>query len=179
MKILTAVFSKTLLLLTINTITAAVTLYLTIKTIIAAIKFITMVLWIVTSDHIFKHGLALVGFSATRFEKVSRAANLARFRAHYGSNPIVYAQIWEDLQTTEIPEARIDNVTALDLVFFLMTINFLKCYTTEAQLAATFQVCERTARKWCWTYARKIQALKHQKVSLDLHLPSCAISAVY
>jgi hypothetical protein len=137
MKIQTAVFSnKTLLRLTINTLTAAVTLYLTIKTIIAAIKFITMVLWIVTSDHIFKHGLALVGFSATRFEKVSRAANLARFCAHYGSNPIVYAQIWDDLQTTEISEPRIDNVTALDLVYFLMTINFLKCYTTEAQLAA-------------------------------------------
>ena len=30
-----------------------------------------------------------------------------RFRAHYGSNPIVYAQIWEDLQT--IPDEGNDS----------------------------------------------------------------------
>ena len=43
-------------------------------------------------------------------------SNLERFRAHYGSNPIVYAQIWEDLLTTVIPDAQIDNVNA-DLIW--------------------------------------------------------------
>jgi len=86
------------------------------------------------------------------------------------SNPIVYAQIWEDLQTMEIPEARIDKKT-MDLNYFLMGLRFLKRYPTECELAGTFKICEKTARTWAWFYAQKIQALKGQKVSsLLLHI---------
>ena len=108
-------------------------------------------------------GLMLVGFENHRIQNVSRVVNLERFRAHYGSNPIVYAQIWEDLQTTAIPDAQIDNVNA-DLSMFLMSIHFLKGYATEAVLAATFRICEKTVRKWRWFFASKIQALKAEKV---------------
>ena len=54
---------------------------------------------VLTVDKILQRGLALIGFNHCRQRSVSRATNLMRFRAHYGSNPIVYAQIWEDLQT--------------------------------------------------------------------------------
>ena len=118
---------------------------------------------IVTVDQMLCQGLRLVGFNAHRVSKVSRSTNLERFRAHYGLNPIVYAQIWEDLQNTTCPDALIDSKTA-DLALYLMTIHFMKCYPTETQLAALFGVSERTARKWCRYYTRKIQALKHEKV---------------
>jgi hypothetical protein len=117
---------------------------------------------IITSDQMLRQGLRIVGFNTERIQNVSLDANLERFRAHYGSYPIVYAAIWEDLHHSTFPDARIDDKA--DLVSYLMAIFFLKCYPSEAQLAGTFRVCERTVRKWCWYYAGKIQALKQEKV---------------
>jgi hypothetical protein len=45
------------------------------------------------------------------------------FGAHYGSNPLVYAQIWEDLQQLIHFEA-----TAKDFHLFLMSVAFPECY---------------------------------------------------
>jgi hypothetical protein len=45
-------------------------------------------------------------------QKVCRKTNLEIFRSLYGSNPVVYAQIWEDLQTTEIEDARLTTSEA-------------------------------------------------------------------
>lgn len=60
---------------------------------------------ILTADEVLRKGLQLVGFDCRRQRNASSPTNLRRFRTHYGSNPSVYAQIWEDLQTTMIPEA--------------------------------------------------------------------------
>lgn len=96
--------------------------------------------------------------------QVRRAQNLERFKALYGSNPVVYAEIFEDLQMTQIAEAYVDP-KLLFVDSFLMALHFLKCYPTENQLSGLFKFCEKTARKWGWFYARKIQALKEEKVS--------------
>ena len=126
-------------------------------------------LLILTPDEILQKGLELVGFSCRRQQNVTRPTNLVRFRAHYGSNPIVYSQIWEDLLTTDIPEARLAITKLAGAVdAYLMAIHFLKCYPTENEQSGVFQLCEKTARKWAWYYASKIQAFKGQKVSLLL-----------
>jgi hypothetical protein len=91
---------------------------------------------IFTANEILARGPSLVGYDRSRQENISCDTNLKRFRSHYyGSNPIVYAQIWEDLQTTEIEEAKISGAAAnTGLDYFLMSIHFLKCYpTTELQ----------------------------------------------
>jgi hypothetical protein len=49
-----------------------------------------------------------------------------------------------------------------------MAFHFLKCYPTENQLAGLFQICEKTARKWGWFYAEKMQALKQENARLPL-----------
>jgi hypothetical protein len=85
---------------------------------------------VLTADVILRKGLVLVNYDCRRQDKVSKATNLGRFRAHYGSNPVVYAQIWEDLLITATPAARIDNKMA-DGHTYLMCIHFLKCYPTE------------------------------------------------
>jgi hypothetical protein len=64
---------------------------------------------VLTADEILRKGLNLVGLDRDRQRNMCRATNLQRFKSQYGSMPVVYAQIWEDLQTTAIPEARIDN----------------------------------------------------------------------
>ena len=61
---------------------------------------------VLIAEEILRKGLVLVGYDCRRQDKVSKATNLRRFRAHYGSNPVVYAQIWEDLQITATPAAR-------------------------------------------------------------------------
>ena len=123
---------------------------------------------IISPGQILQTGLMLVGFHAHAIQKVSRRTNLKRFRAHYGSNPIVYAQMWEDLHNSNNPDARIDSHTA-DVSLFLTSLHFLRCYPTEECLGATFWICEKTTRKWIWYFACKIQALKKEKVSLQLN----------
>jgi hypothetical protein len=119
---------------------------------------------VVTTDQMLLQGLRFVGFDTQRVQNVSLTLNLRRFKSHYGSHPIVYVQIWNDLQSTPCLDAFVDSKT-INLVFFLMTLHFFKCYPTEEQLAESFQVGERSVRKWCRFYAQKIQALKEQKVS--------------
>jgi hypothetical protein len=114
---------------------------------------------------LMKRGLKLVGYSKKRQKNVCLDTSYDRFRAHYGSNPEVYAQLFIDLQTTTIPEA---NIAEKDLCIddFLMSLHFLKCYPTELQQEALFKVSDRTARKWTWFYITKIHFLKQQKVRL-------------
>ena len=128
-----------------------------------------IVVAVTTVDQMLYQGLRLIGFNCQRVKSVSYTINLERFCAHFGSNPIVYAQIWEDLQTTLCSEAMITKKSA-QLRYFLMAIYFLKCYSTESQLAAIFKISERTVRKWCWFYTCRIQALKEAKVSKSMSL---------
>ena len=80
---------------------------------------------IVTADEMLQKGLQLGGYNLFRQEKVQQSKNLARFRALYGSNPVVYAQIFEDLQTTNIAEAHVDDeMVCIDS--FLMAMHFFK-----------------------------------------------------
>ena len=90
--------------------------------------------------------------------------HLRRFKACYGSAPQVICAIWWDLQTADISEARISNVTVRSLERLLMTMYFLKTNLSEHCMAGIFQLSEPTVRKWCWAYAAKIQALKAIKI---------------
>jgi hypothetical protein len=119
---------------------------------------------VLTADEILSKGLELQGFErTTRQSKASHELNESRFKSFYGSKPIVYAQLWEDLQTTAIPEARIDaRTTTID--HFFMSLYFLKCYPKESKLAGDFKIGEKTARKWSWDFIKKIRALKGEKV---------------
>jgi hypothetical protein len=123
-----------------------------------------MVFLIVTPDFVLKQGLLMVGFDHYRIQKVLRTKNVIRFRSYFGSDPVVYATIWNDLHDATNENAYITTSSAT-LKHFLMSVYFLKCYPNETQMAGTFRVCEKTARKWCWYFLRKIQALKQTKVS--------------
>ena len=89
--------------------------------------------------------------------------NVRRFKSHFGSSPVVCAAIWDDLISTYILEARVVPVPgALDKFFLCMF--FLKTNATEEKLSAFSKLCEKSARKWVWFYASKLQALKAAKV---------------
>ena len=122
----------------------------------------TMVVALTVNEMLCK-GLLLVGFDKRRQDRVQQKTNMERFRTFYSSNPIVFVKIWEDLQTTEILEARI-HAAKHSCDNLLMAAYFLKCYPTETLMAGAFCVAEKTAPKWVWFFAAKIQALKKSKV---------------
>jgi hypothetical protein len=121
-------------------------------------------LLIIAPDDLMSIGLELVGFNAYRQRNVKRLTNLKRFKSFYGSAPIVYANIWADLLTSDIEEARLSRSDAC-IENFLLAVHFLKVYPTDDRLAGQFKMCIKTARKWAWFYLRKVQMLKVKKVS--------------
>ena len=118
---------------------------------------------VIAPDEMLRRGLSLAGYDFQRQQRVTRASNVSRFKSCYGSWPIVYVAMLEDMQTTTIRAA---YVHPKDLVLenFLMALHFLYCYPTGKQQEKEFKICANTARKWSWVYARKIQALKQIKV---------------
>lgn len=110
-----------------------------------------------------ERGLLFAGFDRRR-QRVRRETNLDRFRSAYGSNPVVLARIWEDLQKTTVPEAKISREATKHFDRFLMAFYFLNVYPTEKREAGIFKVDEKTGRKWRWYFVEKIRALKKQKI---------------
>ena len=124
---------------------------------------------ILTADEMMAKGLELGGCDRRRQQRACRATNLHHFKSFYGALPSVYAEIFSDLQTTEIDEARVDP-RKICPESFLQAINWLKCYPTEDVRSGGFGGSNKTTRKWGWHYAKKIQALKHEKVSVRITL---------
>ncbi len=92
---------------------------------------------VLTSHEIMGHGLVWAGYDRFRQENVKESTNIGRFKSKYGSTPLVCAQIWEDLQTTEIPEAHVDEMY-LDLKYFLAANNWLFRYPTDEEQSGSF-----------------------------------------
>jgi len=117
------------------------------------------------ADELLVKGLEMAGYDETRQKRVQRATNLDIFQSHLGSAPVVYAEIWEDLQTTTIPEARIDTTKrSVTIENFFHAMHFIKRYPEEIERAGKSGTCTKHVRNWGWYFLEKIAALKHEKV---------------
>jgi hypothetical protein len=97
-----------------------------------------------------------VGLDLSCQRSACHETNLDHFCSHYGSNLIVYVQIWENLQTTPVDEAQISGTNAnTSLDYFLMAIYFLKCYPTEQQQVNHFQTSDQTVCEWTFFLKRR------------------------
>lgn len=126
---------------------------------------------ILTADEVRVAGLHLVNFTEERIGRAKRETNTQQFIDHYGCNPIVCVTIFEDLQTTDDVDARLDD-NKIRIDGLLMTLYFLKVYPTEKRREATFDLSPKTMRDWVWYYLRKIQALKKEKVAWPSDFPA-------
>lgn len=117
---------------------------------------------IYTPDEIMKLGLQMVGRDHHMQQRVQRSSNVRDFQDSFGSSPLVCALIWEDLNATEVASAQLLRHLSPDK--FLMAMFFLKRYPVGKMLAGRFKVCAKTASKWAWYFATKIQALKEKKI---------------
>jgi hypothetical protein len=118
---------------------------------------------ILTGDEFLYIGLKLVGYKRRRIRRCKKSTNVERFVEHYGSIPTICAIIWEDLQTTEVEEARVP-VEDLNVQFFLMAMHHLKRYPTEGEREAIFDISKKWGRNKVWFFVEKVQALKAQKI---------------
>ena len=113
-----------------------------------------------SSDDMMKAGLDLVGFKG-RQEFVTKAHNIARFRAFFGVGHQAVYELYKDLML--IPD---------ELKFFFMTLYWLKSYDTELILSGWWDLHIDTIRRRTWSICKKIQGLKATKVSPRKDEPS-------
>jgi len=119
---------------------------------------------ILTAEEILKLGCKYAGIGERRYAKCKKEKSRIKwFKSAFGSDPITIAEIFDDLQTTDIAEAFIDP-KEITIDHLLMAMNFLYRYTTELQRAGMFGVSPHTAGTKTWLYVRKIQALKEKMI---------------
>jgi len=116
-------------------------------------------------DQVMKRGLLLAASGEWTEERLfaqKHTVLVNDFKAIYGAHPIVLAELWIELQTTTVAEARIDTskTRSVHLKNYLRTLHFLKCYPTEKVRKYQTGNTRKTVRKWCWYFVERIAALK-------------------
>ena len=123
---------------------------------------------ILTAEEILRLGLRLLRYTNKQIDRYKKESANDKFRNHFGGNPHVIAQIWEDLQTTDIEEARLDiDPKYRSCNNFLMALHFLKRYDTEPERESRWQTSDRYLRDTGWYFVKKVQALKANKIEWD------------
>ena len=118
---------------------------------------------LLTSMEFLELGLS-VWYSPARLKTLrSMKTKISWFKDYYGCRPSVVATIWEDLQTTTVDEARLDE-DRLNPKHFLMALHTLKRYPTDNEREGPWDINRDEGRGSVWYYLRKLQALKKEKI---------------
>ena len=81
-------------------------------------------------------------WSQARINRATDETNNERFKGHSGVLPKVCCEVWKDLQTTSIEEARI-SPSVIRLKYFFMGLHTLRKYPTEIEREAIFDISIR------------------------------------
>jgi hypothetical protein len=116
-------------------------------------------------------GLDYMGLFALKHKKMTEAFSKEVFHWHYGSSPLVVAEMWYDLQQGEYPGASLsakDN-SLNGFKMYMTALFFLWAYPRNAGLTSSrFHQCIRNCKgEPLWRWIRKIEALKHKKIKWD------------
>jgi hypothetical protein len=84
--------------------------------------------------------------------------------AHYGTEPVVAAVVWEML----VDDGWTKKRRRCKPKHLLFALKFKKCYDTEMSTASALGVDEKTYRKWVWFMIEGIARLKRHVVSIAL-----------
>lgn len=126
---------------------------------------------IISAAEVMERGLLFVGFARERQQQMHHHMLLDEFRAHFGCLPIDLAQMWYDLQTSNIAEAVLDNDEKNHKGFkmFMAANFFLWSHPKNASLLSSrFGISKRQIQSkhfWKWIY--KMSALIGDKVVWD------------
>ena len=118
---------------------------------------------IYTTAELLKRGLLLVNYTRRRIRRAKKKRNLERFVGHFGANPTIVAQIWEDLQTTNDDAAYlVPDDRNIDHLF--MALHHLKRCPTELEREPIFDVDCTSGKDFVRFFIQKVKALKHEKI---------------
>lgn len=121
------------------------------------------VVTIYTENEVRLRGLQVLGWSEDQRNRIQKSTADQRFRADFGANPHVIAELWECLQTTSIEDALIDaRRHPIDDLF--IALYFLRCYPTDKQAENKWNKSENTLREITWYFVKKIGALKAERI---------------
>jgi len=119
---------------------------------------------IYTPAEMLVEGLKYLGWDNSNMTiRLTTQTKKDRFRGHFGSDPHVAAQIWEDLQTTKIELARVPP-SQCNLKHFFWAMHFLKRYPKTIEAEQMWKVSEDTFVDYSWNYVEKVRALKGLKL---------------
>ena len=125
---------------------------------------------------VMKMGLVYVGIGQEQQAKMSVQDNVDDFKAHFGSTPLVIADIWHDLCHTTIEEAQLEEREKSEKGFkrYMIGHFFLWAHPKNIKLMKSrFDICERYLQgKELWYWPKKIRALKKKKIVWSSDLQS-------
>ena len=121
---------------------------------------------LVTPERVQYLGLLLVGYKKRKLKRSSGKVNYKRFIGFFGLSPVTVAQVYHDMQTTGIEEAKIQG-GRLDLRYLLMGINYLWKYPTGHDMEARFGYCRYWSSEKIWDAIKRLRALKHDKIKWE------------
>lgn len=104
-------------------------------------------------------GLSLLNWSHDQTTRISTKTADERFRADFGPNPRVAAQVWEDMQEC----CQLDPCQC-PVEHFFYSLNFLRLYPTETQRENKWNRCANYLRDPGWDVVGKIAQLKRRKI---------------
>ena len=123
---------------------------------------------VVDADTVMLMGLQCMDVPPEEQARKSFDATWTLFKKHYGASPAVVATIWEDMCTTEIDGAKLNEKEkgAKGLRNLLMVLYFLYTYPRNcANLATRFKVCDKLASGMSlWTWVRRLAALSEKVI---------------
>lgn len=123
---------------------------------------------VLSANDVTERGLTYMGISREKQVRRSSKANVDVFKNHYGASPVVLAEMWYDLCSTDIDDAKLTDKQKREKGFscFLMAHHFLWTYPKNAGvLASRFGVCEKNASgRALWYWVGKVAALRAAKI---------------
>lgn len=109
-----------------------------------------------TEKKMLSYGLSLVGFPTER-QRCRESLSVARFRSFFGIGPKALSALFNDL-------IQLKKLEKNDINSFLMTMNWLKCYDVEHNLAGRWGLGEEYIRNKVKEISKFIQQLKETKI---------------
>jgi hypothetical protein len=123
---------------------------------------------LVNPSQMLWRGLRAINIDDVMQNRRLRSTNVRMFKANFGKHPLHLCRVWKDLQTTNIPAAKVHpDKASFPQAYkgFLIANHFLKTYGSNNVRASQFGGMDPTLlNKLTWIYVRKMASLKAQKI---------------
>ena len=99
-----------------------------------------------------------MNFDDGRQQRARHSLKVSRFKTHYGVEPDTAAAVFKDLKK---------DYPKIKLLYYMLTLNWLKLYDYEHVLCGRWVRSEDTIRVKVKEYAKYMQSLKPKKIVFD------------